>query len=91
MSRKLDLKNHIQNDPDARGYSGMTDAQVAADMNVKRRPSSKILTFESMLSVSDAKTHKWLEALETAGGLSSATLASAPSCKALYSLLINIY
>jgi len=36
-----DLKNELTNDPLARGYAGMTDAQVAASLLTKNRPIDK--------------------------------------------------
>lgn len=35
------LRTELDNDPEARGYSGMTDAQAAADLNTEYRSRNK--------------------------------------------------
>lgn len=37
MANYVNLKNEVTNDPLARGYASMTDAQVAADLNTAYR------------------------------------------------------
>jgi hypothetical protein len=67
MSKKLDLKNHIQSDPDSRGYAGMTDMEVASDMNVKRNPGDVRVGIIGLVSkVGSSTGSALLTAMDTA-------------------------
>ena len=69
MSKKLDLKNHIQSDPDARGYAGMTDMEVAADMNIKRNAGDISFGIIGLLSeVGSTVGSALLTAMDTSAG-----------------------
>ena len=52
MSYMSELREEIQNDPLSRGYAGMTDQQIADDLNSKYRSKNK--TGVSGKDISDA-------------------------------------
>jgi len=64
------LADEITNDPLTRGYSGMTDAQVAADINTVYRTQNKTsvsgadlmeqIDSTEYIALSDTKKNQWL-------------------------------
>lgn len=81
MSKKMALKNHIDTDPDARGYAGMTDAEIAADMNIDRNPADYRVGIIGLVSkVGSTVGTSLLNAMETA---SASDIVVAKSLKIL--------
>ena len=64
MSYMSELRSEIDNDPLGRGYSGMTDAQIADDMNTKYRSKNK--EFITGQQISDAIDSAEYSALSSA-------------------------
>lgn len=61
--RILTLINELQNDPLGRGYAGMTDAQVAADMNTTYREIDRgVIDSRLILIATDASEYVALTA-----------------------------
>lgn len=78
------LKNEIVNDPIPRGYSGMTDAEVAASVNVVDRTVADPVrkrTRDIVKAFGVAEGHALLIALQTAAASNLALAAILDACK----------
>ena len=83
------LKEHIASDPDARGYSGMSDQAVADDLNTLRRNGTREVDIEQMADISFNHARAWMNALKQAQDIDPGTFAEAGMCQALFVQLSN--
>ena len=84
----MSLKDHITNDPDARGYAGMTDQQVADDLNTLRRNASRQMQIEDILAISVQRGDSFLAGLLQMKAEGVTTLGSS-TASMLYDRLSN--
>lgn len=83
------LSNEIANDPLARGYAGMTDVQVAADLNTAYRSKYKALSTRDLLRWGFGREglSKLRDAADKAGAFTGITDANRARALSAYTIM----